>query len=121
MKPRTDELIERIRAEIAARKAEDRGAMPPPPLRAREALASLAQRLPLDPREEIRSHRPVVGPVIVLAKRLLRPLVFGLLEPWFRKENEFLRELVRWEAEVAARLEQLSSANARREPEDDEG
>lgn len=120
MKPRTDELIERIRAEIAARKAEDPGAIPPPPLRAREALAALAQRLPLDPREEIRSHRPLVGPLIVLAKRWLRPLVFGLLEPWFRKENEFLRELVRYEAEVAARLEELASARARRADEDDE-
>jgi hypothetical protein len=60
--------------------------------------------------------------VIVLAKRLLRPLVFGLLEPWFRRENEFLRELVRYEAAIAARLEELSreraSADARRDDEE---
>ena len=111
MTPRTDELIARIRAEIEARRSDDRA--PVPPLRAREALASLARRLPLDPRDEIRSHRPIVGPMIVLAKRLLRPLLFGMLEPWFRRENEFLRELVRYEAEVAARLEELSSTAAR--------
>ena len=113
VKPRTDELIARIRAEIEARREDERGPVPPPPLRARAALASLARRLPLDPREEIRSHRPIVGPLVVLAKRCLRPLLFGLLEPWFRRENEFLRELVRYEAEVAARLEELANAAAR--------
>lgn len=117
MRPRTDELIRRIREAIEVAEAGESARAvlrPRPPLRAREALAALSRRLPIDPRDDIRSHRRILGPAIVAAKRVFRRLVLTVLEPYFRRETEFLRELVRYEAEIAARLEELAEREARR-------
>jgi hypothetical protein len=115
LRPRTDELIRRIREGIEAAGEPTAGAQPRPPLRAREALAALSRRLPLDPRDDIRSHRKLLGPAIVAAKKVFRRLVLTVLEPYFRRETEFLRELVRYETEIAARLEELAEREAKRE------
>jgi hypothetical protein len=116
LRPRTDELIRRIREGIEAAGGPTAAERPRPPLRAHEALAALSRRLPLDPRDDIRSHRRILGPAIVAAKKVFRRLVLTVLEPYLRRETEFLRELVRYEAEIAARLEELAGREAKREP-----
>lgn len=122
MRQRTDELIARIGSAIeeSEREAEASGVVRPrPPLRAREALAALARRLPLEASGEIRSHRPLIGPVIVLGKRLLRRVTLAVLGPYLEREAEFLRELVRYEMAIAERVEALEGElrAARAEPE----
>lgn len=39
--------------------------------------------------EKISSHRPVIGPVIVFAKKVLLRMVATLLGPTFRRQREF--------------------------------
>lgn len=52
------------------------------------ALAKLSQT-ELKPPRAISSHRPLLGPIIVKAKRALWPLLNALLKDTFRAQKEF--------------------------------
>lgn len=69
-------------------------------------LVRLNRHWQVDARAEIRSHRPWVGPLIVAVKRMLRPILLRLLEPYLAREREFFRDVVRFQNEVAQTLDQ---------------
>ncbi len=113
MTVRTEELVARIRAQIRAdEKANPKPAeewpRPFPPLKRSQWLASANRGWAIDPRGEISSHRPVVGPAIVAVKRLLQRLVLSVLAPYFERERAQLADLVRFENEVAERCDRLA-------------
>lgn len=108
---RTDELLRKIRTEIEREERELPPLAKPPPqdLRRSPSLAALARLAGEEPPGELTSHRPIVGPVIVAAKRVLRRLVLAVLDPRFVREREFRRELLRYQSEAAARSEHLAT------------
>ncbi|MGH7898622.1 MAG: class I SAM-dependent methyltransferase, partial [Candidatus Binatia bacterium] len=113
---RVEDIIQRIRREIAeeaaAESIEPRGK----PVDA-EALPKVAYRPELnylnrnwqlfDANSEMRSHRRLLGPVVLRFKRWLRRLVIGVLDGYFDKERIFLRELVRFNNELAERSDRI--------------
>jgi Methionine biosynthesis protein MetW len=107
---RIEDIVERIRREIAA-EVEGRPSDPSapiddhlPPISARPELEHLNRNWRLfeaDP--DIRSHRRLLGPIVVRLKRIFRRLVFSGLE----KEKLFLSELVRFQNALAVRTDRL--------------
>jgi SAM-dependent methyltransferase len=124
--PRIDEIVARIRAELqAAEKKRSRSTRPLgpggglrrfPSLRDAEELAELNRSWGLDPASPVRSHRPVIGPLLVAAKTRIQRLVIGVLEGYFLRERAFFAALVRLLNRIGEGFDDL----ARRAHEDDE-
>ena len=116
MPVRIEEILERIRREIAAESAaaapaERASAVDDdslPAISSRAELEYLNRNWTLfDPLAEMRSHRPLLGPLVLRFKRTLRRLVFGVLDHYFEKERLFLLELVRFNNALAERSDRL--------------
>jgi hypothetical protein len=86
-----EELLRRLRAEFAVEEESE------PP----EALAIVESSRPL------RSNRPVVGPVVVLGKRVARRLMSWYVHPAVHDQNRFNLSLLRELRSLEARLERL--------------
>lgn len=113
MTVRTDDLVAKIREQIRAdEKANPRPAgdwtRPFPPLKRSQWLASANRGWAIDPRGEITSHRPGIGPVIVAGKRIFQRLVLAVLGRYFERERAQLADTVRFENEVAERCDRLA-------------
>jgi hypothetical protein len=112
-----EEVMRRIRAGLdEVDDAESRGAagLPgsrPEPEIFRPELARLNRAWQIDAAGEIRSHRRVVGPLIVALKRRFQRLVLSILEPYLDRERAFLADLVR----VLNRLVAAADRKAERE------
>jgi SAM-dependent methyltransferase len=113
---RIEEILERIRREIAAESAgaaaDDRTAAAEddslPAISSRAELEYLNRNWALfDPLSEMRSHRRLLGPVVLRFKWRLRRLVLGVLDRYFEKERLFLLELVRFTNALAGRSDRL--------------
>lgn len=61
---------------------------------------------------EIRSHRKLIGPVIVAAKKALLPILKVLLGETLRRQREFNAEVIQLLAEISSELPE--SADRRR-------
>jgi hypothetical protein len=86
-----EELLRRLRAEFAVEEESE------PP----EALAIVESSRPL------RSNRPVVGPAVVLGKRVARRLMSWYVHPAVHDQNRFNLALLRELRSLEARLERL--------------
>jgi SAM-dependent methyltransferase len=112
---RIEEIIERIRREIAAEasgSSTDRQAPADvdrlPAIASRPELDYLNRNWQLfDPLSEMRSHRRWLGPLTVRMRWKLRRLVLGVLDRYFEKERLFLIELVRFNNALAERSDRL--------------
>jgi methyltransferase family protein len=112
---RIEEIIERIRREIAAEASgspTDRSVPVDvdrlPAISTRPELDYLNRNWQLfDPLSEMRSHRRWIGPLVVRARWRLRRLVLGVLDRYFEKERLFLIELVRFNNALAERSDRL--------------
>jgi hypothetical protein len=115
MPVRIEEIIERIRREIADEaigSPTDRSAPADvdrlPAISSRPELEYLNRNWQLfDPLSEMRSHRRWLGPLVVRARWRLRRLVLGVLDRYFEKERLFLIELVRFNNALAERSDRL--------------
>jgi SAM-dependent methyltransferase len=114
MAVRIEEIIQRIRREITAEsEGSTRAAAPPlddslPPISSRAELEHLNRNLALfDPLSEMRSHRRLLGPLVVRFRWMVRRLVLGVLDRYFEKERIFLLELVRFNNALAERSDRL--------------
>lgn len=115
MPVRIEEILERIRREIAAESAAAAPSEPAatdddslPAISSRAELDHLNRNWALfDPLSEMRSHRPLLGPLVVRFKWTLRRLVLGVLDRYFEKERLFLLELVRFNNALAERSDRL--------------
>lgn len=115
MPVRIEEILERIRRDIAAESAaapSERAAAPDddslPAVSSRSELEYLNRNWALfDPLSAMRSHRPLLGPLVVRLKWKLRRLVLGVLDRYFEKERLFLLELVRFNNALAERSDRL--------------
>jgi hypothetical protein len=115
---RVDDLVARIREGIeeAEREAharrrilEHRGGLRGfPTLRVADELARLNRGWILDPKTDIRSHRPIVGRAIAGFKTRVQRLVIGVLEGYLVREREFLADLVRFLNRISERLDVLA-------------
>ncbi len=89
----------------------------PPPAIFSPHLRYLNEHWQLDPLFELRSHRPVVGWIIVTSKRLVRKAVMGLFLPVFQSITAFFSNLTNFANSVAKNLDDatnLLAANDRR-------
>ncbi len=80
-------------------------------------LRYLNEHWQLDPLFELRSHRPLVGWIIVASKRLVRKAVMGLFLPVFQSITAFFSNLTNFANTVAKNLDDttnLLAANDRR-------
>jgi SAM-dependent methyltransferase len=106
---RIEDIIQRIRREIAAEseaRPSDRSPLDDhlPAISSRAELEYLNRNWQLFAAEvEMRSHRPVLGPVVLWLKRIFRRLLFGVSE----KERLFFVELVRFQNALAERSDRL--------------
>ncbi len=115
MPVRIEEIIERIRREIADEASgspTDRSVPGDvdrlPAISARPELDYLNRNWQLfDPLSEMRSHRRWLGPLMVRLRWRLRRLVLGVLDRYFEKERLFLIELVRFNNALAERSDRL--------------
>ena len=115
MAVRIEEIIERIRREIADEASgspTDRSAPADvdrlPAISTRPELDYLNRNWQLfDPLSEMRSHRRWLGPLVVRMRWKLRRLVLGVLDRYFEKERLFLIELVRFNNALAERSDRL--------------
>ena len=114
MPVRIEEIIQRIRREIAEGAEARGGDAPPaeldrlPAISARPELEYLNRHWALfDPLAEMRSHRRFFGPVVLRFRWMFRRLVLGVLDRYFEKERAFLLELVRFENALAERSDRL--------------
>ena len=112
MAVRIEDIIQRIRREITA-DAVDGERSPAdaedlPAISTRPELDYLNRNWQLfDPRSEMRSHRRLLGPLVLRFKWALRRLVLGVLDRYFEKERFFLLELVRFNNSLAERSDRL--------------
>jgi Methionine biosynthesis protein MetW len=111
---RIEDIIERLRRDIAAdADAPAADASSPeadqlPAIASRAELEYLNRHWQLfDPLSEMRSHRRLLGPLVLRCKWLLRRLVLGVLDRYFEKERFFLLELVRFNNALAERSDRL--------------
>jgi hypothetical protein len=112
---RIEEIIERIRREIAdeASGSPTHRSVPGdvdrlPAISSRAELDYLNRNWQLfDPLSEMRSHRRLLGPLTVRLRWRLRRLVLGVLDRYFEKERLFLIELVRFNNALAERSDRL--------------
>jgi len=111
---RIEDIISRIRREIAAdaespaSEAASVEADQLPAIASRAELEYLNRHWQLfDPLSEMRSHRRVLGPLVLRFKWTLRRLVLGVLDRYFEKERFFLLELVRFNNALAERSDRL--------------
>jgi Methyltransferase domain len=112
---RTEEIIERIRRDIAEEaeaKTTDRARLADgdslPAISERPELEYLNRNWQLfDPLSEMRSHRRFVGQTFVRFRWVVRRLVLGVLDRYFEKERLFLIELVRFNNALAERSDRL--------------
>jgi hypothetical protein len=110
---RIEDILQRIRRDI---ESASRGESEATPVDA-EALPAISSRPELeylnrnwslfDPRSEMRSHRRVLGPVVLRFKWMFRRLVLGVLDRYFEKERLLLLELVRFNNALAERSDRL--------------
>ena len=115
MPVRIEEIIERIRREIAdeANAAPTDRSAPSdvdrlPAIATRPELDYLNRNWHLfDPLSEMRSHRRWFGPLVVSLRWKLRRVVLGVLDRYFEKERLFLIELVRFNNALAERSDRL--------------
>ncbi len=63
----------------------------------------------------IRSHRPLLGPVIVAVKKLFWKIVRGQLEPFFAGMSEFNAAVVEVQARQAVEIRRLQAVEAAQE------
>jgi len=110
---RIEDIIERIRREISQEAAAPGEPTPAeadqlPAISARAELDYLNRNWQLfDPQSPMRSHRRVLGPLVLRFKWWLRRLVLGVLDRYFEKERFFLLELVRFNNALAERSDRL--------------
>jgi hypothetical protein len=112
---RIEEIIERIRREIAeepAGQATDRATRADveslPAISGRAELEYLNRHWALfDPLSEMHSHRRLLGPMVVRFRWAFRRLVIGVLDRYFEKERAFLLELVRFNNALAERTDRI--------------
>jgi O-antigen chain-terminating methyltransferase len=111
---RIEDILQRIRRDIesAAREGEsdatpvDADALPA--ISSRPELEYLNRNWSLfDPLSEMRSHRRLLGPVVLRFKWMFRRLVLGVLDRYFEKERLLLLELVRFNNALAERSDRL--------------
>jgi predicted TPR repeat methyltransferase len=111
---RIEDILQRIRRDIegAARDGEsdatpvDADALPA--ISSRPELEYLNRNWSLfDPLSEMRSHRRLLGPVVLRFKWMFRRLVLGVLDRYFEKERLLLLELVRFNNALAERSDRL--------------
>ena len=112
MAVRIEDIIQRIRREITADAAEgERSSVEAeglPAISTRPELETLNRNWQLfDPLSEMRSHRRLLGPLVLRCKWWLRRLVLGVLDRYFEKERFFLLELVRFNNALAERSDRL--------------
>lgn len=114
MSVRIEEIIQRIRREIAEEseaRQSDRTALDDdrlPPISSRPELDYLNRNWALfDPLSEMRSHRPFIGAWVVRFRWVVRRLVLGVLDRYFEKERLLLLELVRFNNALAERSDRL--------------
>ena len=114
MPVRIEEILTRIRREIAE---DAQGEGSPQPVADVDSLPAIASRAELeylnrnyamfDPASPMHSHRRWLGPIVLAFKRRFRNLVLGVLDRYFEKERLFLLELVRFENALAERSDRL--------------
>jgi hypothetical protein len=111
---RIEDILRRIRRDIegATREGES-GATPVdadalPAISTRPELDYLNRNWSLfDPQSEMRSHRRLLGPIVLRFKWMFRRLVLGVLDRYFEKERLLLLELVRFNNALAERSDRL--------------
>jgi SAM-dependent methyltransferase len=111
---RIEDIIQRIRRDVeAATRGGEKDAAPVdadalPAISNRPELDYLNRHWSLfDPLSEMRSHRRLLGPVVLRLKWMFRRLVLGVLDRYFEKERLFLIELVRFDNALAERSDRL--------------
>jgi methyltransferase family protein len=111
---RIEDIIQRIRRDVEA--ASRSGAKDPaaadadalPAISSRPELEYLNRHWSLfDPLSEMRSHRRLLGPLVLRFKWTFRRLVIGVLDRYFEKERLLLLELVRFNNALAERSDRL--------------
>jgi hypothetical protein len=103
---RTSDLVRKIREDLAAR--EPAGGSADAGLRRSSSLAAVNRGAVFEAAGEIRSHRRWLGRPIVAAKTVLRRFVLAVLEPYLLRERELFVGLVRFDNEVAERVDGLA-------------
>jgi methyltransferase family protein len=111
---RIEEILARIRREIAEQAEAGVDERPREDVESLPAIASRAELDYLnrnyalfDPASEMRSHRRLLGGVVLAFKRRFRNLVLGVLDRYFEKERLWLLELVRFQNALAERSDRL--------------
>jgi len=111
---RIEDIIQRIRRDLEASSRGAAGEAPAadadalPPISGRPELEYLNRHWSLfDPLSEMRSHRRLLGTVVLRFKWTFRRLVIGVLDRYFEKERLLLLELVRFNNALAERSDRL--------------
>jgi SAM-dependent methyltransferase len=111
---RIEEILARIRRDIAEQAEAGVDDRPREDVESLPAIASRAELEYLnrnyalfDPASEMRSHRRLLGPIVLAFKRRFRNLVLGVLDRYFEKERLLLLELVRFQNALAERSDRL--------------
>jgi O-antigen chain-terminating methyltransferase len=110
---RIEDIIQRIRRGITEDATGPSDVSPAdldglPAISSRPELDYLNRNWQLfDPLSEMRSHRRLLGPLVVRFKWGLRRLVLGVLDRFFERQRFFLLELVRFNNALAERSDRL--------------
>ena len=111
---RIEDILQRIRRDIEGAAPGGEAEAPPvdadplPAISSRPELEYLNRHWSLfDPLSEMRSHRRLLGPLVLRFKWAFRRLVLGVLDRYFEKERLLLLELVRFNNALAERSDRL--------------
>ncbi len=113
MTVRIEDILQRIRRDIESAARGENEATPAdaealPAISSRPELEYLNRNWSLfDPLSEMRSHRRLLGPVVLRFKWMFRRLVLGVLDRYFEKERLLLLEHVRFNNALAERSDRL--------------